>query len=85
MIVGASDTLAGNATYDLRLLMGGGGGSIGSAKAAGFVLEPSVAVGMKLGEKNRASLTAGYLYMPSDTAFSGATFGLRFNFAGSRS
>lgn len=85
VIVGASDTLVGNATYDLRLLLGGGGGSIGSARAAGFVVEPSLAIGMKVDEKSRASLTAGYLYMPEDSAFSGATFGLRFTFAGVRS
>lgn len=85
VIVGATDALAGSATYDLRLLVGGGGGKIGSTRAAGFALEPSVAVGLDLGGKKRVSLTAGYLFMPEDTAFSGATFGLRFNFAGTRS
>ncbi|MBO9540785.1 hypothetical protein J7643_09365 [bacterium] len=84
VMLGATDTLFGRSTYDLRLLVGGGGGAIGADKAAGLVLEPSLALGLKLDEKSRVSLTAGYLYMPEDTAFSGATFGLRFNFAGSR-
>ena len=77
-ILGASNAIAGGLDFDARLLVGGGGGSIGGNGAGSFALEPSIALGLALPGESKLSLTAGYLYMPRATQFNGATVGLRF-------
>lgn len=78
VIVGATDTFGG-AYYDARLLVGGGGGAIGENRAGSFAVEPSIALGVVLPGEAKLGLTAGYLYMPNASEFSGATLGLRFS------
>ncbi|MNS10143.1 hypothetical protein D3C72_416510 [compost metagenome] len=77
-IVGASSTFAGPAYYDARLLVGGGGGSVGGQAMGSFALEPSLGIGVILPNASKLGLTAGYLYMPNASDLSGATVGLRF-------
>ena len=77
-ILGASSTFAGSAFYDVRLLLGGGGGTVAGQGMGSFVLEPSLALGVVLPGESKISLTAGYLYMPNASDLSGATVGLRY-------
>ena len=78
-ITGVADRLGG-ATYDLRVLLGGGGGKVNGEGGGGIVVEPSIGVGMSLANGWNPSLTASYLYMRNNPNMSGATVGLRINF-----
>lgn len=79
LIAGMADRLGG-ATYDLRVLVGGGGGMLNGKGDGGFAIEPSASLGVSLPGGWTPSLTVGYLYMPSVSDLSGATAGFRLNF-----
>jgi hypothetical protein len=78
VLLGAATEIAAGTFLDGRLLVGGGGGAIDGNGAGSFVLEPSIALGVVLPAQSKLAVTAGYLYMPTASDFSGATLGLRF-------
>jgi hypothetical protein len=69
-------------SFDLQLLIGGGGGTPAPGdQAAGFVLEPKLALGWSPSGKGlRVGLTGGYLFLPGSPSLSGFVVGLRLEF-----
>jgi hypothetical protein len=73
--------LSQNLGAEIGILAGGGGGfnSLGEI-AGGIIIEPNAALSFVFGKYVRVALTAGYMYMPNYTSFSGISGGLRFDF-----
>ncbi|MBI4924552.1 MAG: hypothetical protein HY843_01395 [Bdellovibrio sp.] len=80
ILVGYTHSFAKKAELELSLLGGGAGGFQAATTGGGVVLEPSVALNFLLGKTVRICLNSGYAWVPSLTAFSGITLGLRFDF-----
>ena len=64
------------------MLLGGGGGTPAPGdQAAGFVLEPKLAICWSPSGKGlRLGLTGGYLFVPGSPGLSGFVVGLRLEF-----
>ena len=69
-------------SFDLQLLIGGGGGTPAAGdQAAGFVLEPKLAINWSPSGKGlRLGLTGGYLFTPGSPSLSGFVVGLKLAF-----
>jgi hypothetical protein len=81
LIAGLEAKLTDGLWCDFGALIGGGGGTPAPGDpAAGFIVEPSVALGLKIVPGLRLGLTASYLDMPGSGGLSGFTSGLVVSF-----
>lgn len=70
---------------EFGLIAGGGGGFDNSNnQSGGIVVEPTLSVAFGLGKNVGAALQGGFLWMPTSSAFTGFTVGLRFEFFADR-
>ena len=84
LLVGWETYLAPKGRLDISL-MGGGGGGFNAAQgittlSGGFLLEPNAAFSVILSPTVRATIDAGYVWIPSSTLYTGISAGFRFEF-----
>ena len=68
-------------SFDVGLLLGGGGGTPAPGdQASGFVVEPSLDINWAFSKGLRLGLTGGYLFLVGSPSLSGYTAGLKLEF-----